>query len=96
MRSEDTAMSSAEAHDVTAIKSTMRRAIAPPCPRSVLAAYAAASPEEISPDVGTLGYVGKRGLSVNAAAERPKVVANPKGMATKAIVLVFLLSVQTL
>jgi hypothetical protein len=78
---ELTAMSSAEAHEVTAMNRTSSKAIAPPFPRSVLAAKAAESPEEISEDVGTFGYVGKRGLSVKATADRPRVVAKPNGIA---------------
>jgi hypothetical protein len=55
VKSEETAMSSAEAHEVTAMKSTMSNAIAPDCPKRVSAANAAARPDEICPDVGTSG-----------------------------------------
>ena len=42
---EDTAISSADKHDVTAIKSTISRATAPPLPSSAVAAEEAASPD---------------------------------------------------
>lgn len=52
---EDTAMSSALAQLVTAMKSTMSKATAPPFPKSACAAYAEANPAEISDEVGSFG-----------------------------------------
>lgn len=66
------------------MNSTISNATAPPLPSRVLAEKAAASPEEICAEVGTFGYVGKFGLSVNATAESPKVVAKPNGIAHQA------------
>jgi len=66
------------------MKSVMRRATAPLLPKRVLAANAEARPAEIWLEEGGFGYVGKEGLSVNATAAKPSVVANPKGMANHA------------
>lgn len=84
VRIEETAMSSAEAQEVTAMKRTIRRATAPPVPRSAVAAKEEERPAVIWDWVMGLGYVGKLGLSVNATAARPRVVAKPKGIANQA------------
>jgi hypothetical protein len=84
VRREDTAISSADAQEVTAMNNTISNATAPPLPISVSAANAAARPDDICPEVGTSGYVGKRGLSVSAAAASPNVVEKPKGIANHA------------
>ena len=47
VRTEDTAISSAEAQEVTAMKSTMRSATAPLLPSSALAAKGEANPAVI-------------------------------------------------
>jgi hypothetical protein len=84
VRIEDTAMSSAGAHEVTAMKSVINNATAPDFPRSVLAAKAAARPAETWLGAIACGYVGKLGLSVSVTAASPRVVANPNGIANHA------------
>jgi hypothetical protein len=84
VRRDETAISSADAQEVTVTKRTMRSATAPPFPSNILAEYAAASHAEIFAVVGALGYVGKRGLSVRATAGSPSVVVKPNGMANQA------------
>ena len=59
MRRDETAISSADAQEVTAVKRIMRSATALPFPSNVLVEYATARPAEISAVVGALGYVGK-------------------------------------
>lgn len=81
VRIEETAISSALAQDVTARKSESSRATAPWVPRRALAERADASPAEMSLSDGKFGYVGNSGWSARATAARPRLVANPKGIA---------------
>ena len=81
---EDTAISSAEAQLVTAMKRTISKATAPPVPSRAVAAKGADKPAETCTWVMPFGYVGKEGESVRATAASPKVVAKPKGIAYQA------------
>lgn len=81
---DDTAINSADAQEVTAMKSTIRSATAPLFPKSAVAAEEDASPEVTCDCDKGFGYVGKEGWSVKATAVNPSVVANPKGMANHA------------
>lgn len=85
VKMEDTAMSSEEELDVTAINRVSNKAVAPGFPSSATAAYGADNPEDISSAVILLGYVGKAGSSVSATAARPSVAAKPNGIANQAI-----------
>jgi len=77
---DDTAMSSAEAADVTAKKTRIRIATAPDSPRRHTAALGATSPAETSAVAILFGYVGKSGSSSRAIPARPRVVARKKGI----------------
>jgi hypothetical protein len=58
VRIDDTAISSALAHDVTARKRDRSRATAPDVPNKALADRADARPAEMSLSEGRFGYVG--------------------------------------
>ena len=77
VRIDDTAMSSAEVADVTARKSTTRRAAAPDLPRMAAAAAGAARPAETS----AAESVRMSGSPRRATAASPSVVENMKGIA---------------
>lgn len=77
---DDTAMSSAEAADVTAKKTRMRIATAPDSPRRHTAALGATSPAETSAAAILYGEEGKSGSYWRATPERPRVVARKKGI----------------
>ena len=81
VRIDETAISSAEAQEVTAMKRTIRRATAPPVPRRAVAANGVERPAVTCAVVMVFGYVGNVGESVRATAARPNVVAKPNGMA---------------
>ena len=85
VRMEETAMSSDDEEDVTAMKRVRRSAMAPGFPRRATAAKGAESPEDTCDEVMLFGKVGYAELEVRATAASPKVVANPKGMANQAI-----------
>jgi hypothetical protein len=70
---------------VTAIKSVKRKTTALPFPNRTAAAKGADRPADTCDEVMGLGYVWNLGLSVRATAARPRVVANPNGMANQAI-----------
>lgn len=58
VRIEETAISSDEEEDVTAMKRVSNNATAPDLPRSAAAAKGAESPDEIWDEVMLFGYVG--------------------------------------
>ena len=85
VRIEDTAMSSDEEDEVTAMKSVSRSAMDPDLPRRATAANGPDSPDDTCEVVILCGYVGHTGLSVNATAASPRVVAKPNGIANYAM-----------
>ena len=82
---EDTAISSAEVDEVTAMKSRMSMSTAPPLPSRAMAVAGDERPAPFCAAVNGLGYVGNRGLLVSAAHPRPIAVANPNGIPYQAI-----------
>lgn len=77
VRTEDTAINSAEVAEVTARNRRMSNAAAPDCPSRALAAAEAGKPAETSAGVRTC----MSGSPRRATAARPNVVANVNGIA---------------
>jgi len=82
---DETAMSSAELAEVTAMKTIKSTATAPPLPRSATAAYGTTRPADTSAESMRFGNVGNAGLPSRANAARPQVVAMSQGMANQEI-----------
>jgi hypothetical protein len=82
---DETAMSSAELADVTAMKTIKRVQTAPPPPSSATAAYGKTRPAETSAADMRRGKVGKAGLPSRARAASPIVVAQSHGIANQEI-----------
>src|SRR5256885_4244060 len=80
---EDTAISSADEAEVTAMKTNRRVAPAPPLPNKATAAFGSTSPAVTSESGMRFGYVGKMGLFSRASAERPMVVEQSHGIANQ-------------
>jgi hypothetical protein len=82
---DETAMSSAELAEVTAMKTIRSTATAPPPPRSATAAYGTTRPADTSAGSMRFGKVGNAGFPSSAKAARPQVVAMSQGMANQEI-----------
>lgn len=79
----DTAISSADEADVTAMKTISRVQTAPPWPSRAIAAFGRTSPALTWASDIRFGYVGKTGLASRAKALNPIVVAQSQGMANQ-------------
>lgn len=82
---EETAISSADEADVTAMKTIKSVHTAPPGPSKATAAYGSTRPADTSASGMRSGYVGKAGLLSRARPARPIVVAQSQGMANHEI-----------
>ena len=80
---DDTAISSADDADVTAMKISRKVAPAPPLPNKAIAAYGSTSPAVTSAFGMRFGYVGNIGFLSRASAARPIVVAQSHGIANQ-------------
>ena len=80
---EETAISSAEEADVTAMKTKRKVAPAPPFPNRATAAFGRTRPAVTSAFGMRCGYVGKIGLLSRASAASPIVVAQSHGIANQ-------------
>ncbi len=85
MKIDETAISSADEAEVTAMKTMRRVQTAPPDPRRATAAYGSTRPAETSALDMRSGYVGKAGLPSRARPARPMVVAQSHGIANHEI-----------
>lgn len=80
VRREETAISSAEVEEVTAMKRRRSMSAAPPLPRSAIAVAGEERPAPFWAAESGKGYVGNEGEDVRAAQPRPMIVAKPNGI----------------
>ncbi|KAH3677542.1 hypothetical protein OGATHE_001017 [Ogataea polymorpha] len=77
-------MNSAEEAEVTAIKTIINAATAPPFPIMATAALGSTRPADTSSSVSKFGYEGNAGVFSRATQARPIVVDTSQGTANQA------------